>query len=422
MEHWRLCFCNKKINWKGERKIATRIVEINEKVGENSTDIIHPITSADAVQETESKKFITSTEKQQITTNQTNITNLTNETNDLDDRVTELEQEVGIDGSGTSGTLVDRVTNLENFANTKNKANGIAGLDNSGKITFSQLPDVIFGQLTYKGTWNPATNKFVSWSDLGDPAGTATMDDYSLATKSQTQTYTYDTKIGAMDSENKRYYPAIGQYWIATSSGTFDGLTFVTGDWIVFNDPGHGYGKVDNTDAVSAVAGLTGNISVDALKTALGLNNVSNIPDSLKEVLSATKLKTARTFNVSGDAMGTAQTFDGTQNVVIPITLANGVVTTVKIANNAITSEKIADGAVTANKIANNAVGTNQIANGAVSTQKLSNSGVTAGTYSVVQVNEKGIVTSGGQLIIVSDDSAVPSSLPIGGLWFKVVE
>jgi hypothetical protein len=37
---------------------------------------------------------------------------------------------------------------------------------------------------------------------------------------------------------------------------------------------------------------------------------------------SASKLATPRTFNISGDAAGTAQNFDGTGNVTIPITLA----------------------------------------------------------------------------------------------------
>jgi hypothetical protein len=48
----------------------------------------------------------------------------------------------------------------------------------------------------------------------------------------------------------------------------------------------------------------------------------------------------------------------------------------------------------------------------------LKNSGVTAGTYSVVAVNAKGIVTAGNQLIEVG--SAASNSLAVGGLLFEV--
>lgn len=53
----------------------------------------------------------------------------------------------------------------------------------------------------------------------------------------------------------------------------------------------------------------------------------------------------------------------------------------------------------------------------------LSNSGVSAGTYSAVQVNAKGIVTSGGQVIEVgsSGQTAPSDTLVAGGLFFMEV-
>lgn len=48
----------------------------------------------------------------------------------------------------------------------------------------------------------------------------------------------------------------------------------------------------------------------------------------------------------------------------------------------------------------------------------LKNSGVTAGTYSVVAVNSKGIVTAGNQIIEVG--AAASNSLAVGGLLFEV--
>ena len=56
-------------------------------------------------------------------------------------------------------------------------------------------------------------------------------------------------------------------------------------------------------------------------------------------------------------------------------------------------------------------------------TLTLANSGVTAGTYSVVQVNAKGIVTAGNQLIEVgTTGQTTPSAtLAVGGIFFKEI-
>lgn len=55
-------------------------------------------------------------------------------------------------------------------------------------------------------------------------------------------------------------------------------------------------------------------------------------------------------------------------------------------------------------------------------TLTLANSGVTAGTYSAVTVNAKGLVTAGGQMIEVGTSSTPSSSLAVGGLFFKPLE
>ena len=53
----------------------------------------------------------------------------------------------------------------------------------------------------------------------------------------------------------------------------------------------------------------------------------------------------------------------------------------------------------------------------------LGNSGVTAGTYSAVQVNAKGIAVAGGQMIEIgtSGQTTPSSSLATGGLFFKAI-
>lgn len=87
----------------------------------------------------------------------------------------------------------------------------------------------------------------------------------------------------------------------------------------------------------------------------------------------AKQLETARKISLSGDATGET-TFDGTANKDIAVTLAA--------------------------------------------------SGVTAGTYSAVSVNAKGLVTAGAQLIEVGDKTGTntpTTNLAIGGIFFKEI-
>ena len=79
-------------------------------------------------------------------------------------------------------------------------------------------------------------------------------------------------------------------------------------------------------------------------KDQVGLGNCDNTADLTKSVASAAKLTTARTITVSGDATGSAS-FDGSSNSALALTVAN--------------------------------------------------SGVTAGTYTSLTVNAKGLVTAG---------------------------
>lgn len=125
-------------------------------------------------------------------------------------------------------------------------ANGLATLGSDGKLDTSQIPTALLGQLDYQGTWDAS-------------AGTAP----SAA-------------------------PAKGQYWMVSVAGSTDvgGFTdWQVGDWAVY---GTSWQKVDNTDAVVSVAGLTGPISGASLKAALALDQVDNTADADKPISTAT--------------------------------------------------------------------------------------------------------------------------------------
>lgn len=102
---------------------------------------------------------------------------------------------------------------------------------------------------------------------------------------------------------------------------------------------------------------------------ALYADNATNAQNAS----TAGKLSTPRTISLTGDATGSAQ-FDGSANAAIAVSLKN--------------------------------------------------SGVVAGTYSVVQVDAKGVVTAGNQLVEwgVSGQTEPSANLAIGGIFFELIE
>jgi hypothetical protein len=121
-------------------------------------------------------------------------------------------------------------------------ANGYAALGNDGKVPAAQLPDALFGALTYQGDWNANTNS---------------------------------PTIPAASAANKGWYYIVSTAGTTTVSGVND---WEVGDWIVSD--GVRWDKIDNTDAVSSIAGLRGAITAAALKTALAIANIASVGTS----------------------------------------------------------------------------------------------------------------------------------------------
>jgi hypothetical protein len=126
---------------------------------------------------------------------------------------------------GTSSQFVKGDGSLDSttYQNTADKGqpNGYASLDGNGKVPLTQINDALIGNVIFQGLWNASTNT----PTLVDPPSSGTK----------------------------------GYYYIVSTGGTFAGITFEVGDWIISN--GTAWGKVDNTDAVSSVFGRTGNVT-----------------------------------------------------------------------------------------------------------------------------------------------------------------
>jgi hypothetical protein len=112
-------------------------------------------------------------------------------------------------------------------------ANGVATLDGSGKVPVSELPAAVLGALSYQGTWDASTN-----------------------------TPTLTSSVGTK-----------GYYYVVNVAGNtnLNGITdWLVGDWAVYN--GTVWQKVDNTDAVTSVNGLTGAVVLTTTNIAEGTN------------------------------------------------------------------------------------------------------------------------------------------------------
>ena len=131
-------------------------------------------------------------------------------------------------------------SNIQTQLNSKlaKKPDGTNDLvDSNNKVNITYLPDVVLGQMLYAGTFVPST----AVATLSTNAKTI------LGTTSNTITLTNDTSAITGYEANE------GNYYIASSDGTFASISFLTGDWLI--STGSGWTKVSNTDAVTGVKG-----------------------------------------------------------------------------------------------------------------------------------------------------------------------
>ena len=194
---------------------------------------------------------------------------------------------------------------------------GLLGTD--GRISASLLPDFLLGQLLYGGTIGASSVAALS---------AAFKDRYNISASTLTIT-----------ASNAAAYE--GVYFIASADGTsgiVSSLGVRTGDWVVSS--GISWNKIDNTDSVSSVAGLTGVIPRLSLQTALSDSTHRFVTDTqisawnskwdwdeadiravkVNSALRADGLSTPRTIAISGGVTGTATAFSGTSDISIPVT------------------------------------------------------------------------------------------------------
>ena len=132
---------------------------------------------------------------------------------------------LGVAYGTSSGTVAQgndsRITGAEQTSN-KGTANGYASLDSGGKVPIAQLPSSI---MEYQGVWNASTNSPTLADGTGSPG-----DVYRV------------TVAGSRNLGSGSISFAVGDYCVMNSSNVWE--------------------KSDTTDAVSTVAGRTGDVTL----------------------------------------------------------------------------------------------------------------------------------------------------------------
>ena len=172
---------------------------------------------------------------------------VTNYKKDISDAIKALDSSVEDTDNGIRVNVTEDDGKISGIIVDASGMTKKADLDEHGKILADQLPDYILGQVLFGGTID-GSGKVTASNNFKAKYGDTTV----VPTAAQVE----------------------GAYFVATGNGTTNGVAYNTGDWVI--STGESWVKVDNTDAVSSVAGLTGAITASALAAKLSEDGIEN--------------------------------------------------------------------------------------------------------------------------------------------------
>lgn len=321
----------------------------------------------------------------------------------------------------------------------KGAASGVATLGTDSKVPVSQLPDL-------SATYIPVSQK-------GSNSGVATLGSDGKVPASQLPSYVddviegyyYNGQFYSDEAHQNQITPEEGKIYIDLSTNKtyrWGGSTYAQLDsgLALGETAGTAYegskGK-QNADNIEAI--ISGSQKVGSATNADNATNATHAisADSATEADHATSADSATTAGTATNAGNVTTSING--HALTEIFEENG--TTVKEATHATSANSATNAtnatnatkAATADKLttartiglSGDVVGSASFdgsANATISAT-LAASGVTAGTYSVVTVDTKGRVTTGGQIIEVgtTGQSSPTTALAVGGIFFKEI-
>lgn len=199
---------------------------------------------------------------------------------------------------------------------------GVATLDNNGKILVEQLPDYLLGQVLFGGTVERQEGSdfivYVS-TNLAKKLGIADDDPpvseiKIVATAQGGAPYTYG------------YEQLEGVYFIWGFDAMFGDHNYIVGDWII--STGAAWAKVANSDAVMSVNGKTGTVVLTGKDIKVGGNSTTYQNLEISAAIEGLEKSIANTANVTGSKEVTGSftpsgLTDNTYSITKPSELTN---------------------------------------------------------------------------------------------------
>lgn len=253
--------------------MATKKYQITQLQDDGSLLVLHPETSADLVQETTDKKFMTSSEKTKLSgiesgaqVNKLEVIKVNGEARPIVNK----EVEITIDYGSYIPTT------------EKGSANGVASLGSDGKVPSSQLPSYVDDVLEF--------NNKSSFPSTGETGKIYVAKDTNLTYRWSGSAYVEISPSLALGETSSTAYP---------------------GD----------KGKTNATNITNLQTRMT---SVENKNSSQDteISNIKNGTTTVAKATTSTKLATARTIAINGDGSGST-TFDGSSDKTITLTLSS---------------------------------------------------------------------------------------------------
>ena len=191
----------------------------------------------------------------------------------------------------------------------------VVAVEAGGKIPVGLLPDVALGNVLYGGNLGAAPVDANTWA--ATPSASLKT---RLGLAAGVTSITIKNQEGGTSTTGYGWKALEGVYFIANAKGTFAGISFEVGDWLI--STGDSWQKVDNTDTIKTVGGVSpvdGNIVVEGVTGV----NVTGANDKLSiglQLVTGTQLTGGATTIAETDAQVSAVRLDkdGKLGVVIP--------------------------------------------------------------------------------------------------------
>lgn len=138
----------------------------------------------------------------------------------------------------------------------------VVAVEAGGKIPVGLLPDVVLGNVLYGGNLNSAPINANTWA--ATPSASLKT---RLGMTAAVTSITIKNQEGGTSTTGCGWKALEGVYFIANAAGTFAGIGFEVGDWLI--STGDSWQKVDNTDTIKTVGGVSpvnGNVVVEGVK------------------------------------------------------------------------------------------------------------------------------------------------------------